>query len=162
MKYDQATNKIKFTDFSLIEVVYFLDAPDGTGKTFLISLLLATIRAKNKIMIAVASSSIAATLLSGRKTAQSMFKIPLDLERMENTVCSIPKNSLKAKVLQDCVFVVWDECTMANKISIEIVNRTMQDIRSNNLSFGGVIFLFAADFRQILPIVSEPLKLTPV
>lgn len=135
--------------------VYFLDAPGGTGKTFLINLLLAKIRAEKKIAIAVASSGIAATLLPGGKTAHSMFKIPLDLDRTENPVCNIPKNSLKAKVLQDCVIVVWDECTMANKMSIEAVNRTMQDIRSNNLLFGGVVFLFAGDFRQILPVVTK-------
>lgn len=57
----------------------------------------------------------------------------------------ISKNSHKAKVLQDCVFVVWDECTMANKVSIEAVNRTMQDLRNNNQLFGGVTFLFAGD-----------------
>ncbi|GFX68491.1 ATP-dependent DNA helicase [Trichonephila clavipes] len=102
--------------------VYFLDAPCGTGKTFLINLLLAKIRSEKKIAIAVASSGIAATLLHGGKTAHSMFEIPLESERMENPVCSVTKNSDKAKVLQDCVFVVWDECTMANKISIEAVN----------------------------------------
>ncbi|GFX90218.1 ATP-dependent DNA helicase [Trichonephila clavipes] len=47
--------------------VYFLDAPGGTGKTFLINLLLAKIRSEKKIAIAVASSGIAATLLHGGK-----------------------------------------------------------------------------------------------
>ncbi|XP_050065101.1 uncharacterized protein LOC126554025 [Aphis gossypii] len=36
--------------------IYFLDAPGGTGKTFLISLILATIRSQNKIALALASS----------------------------------------------------------------------------------------------------------
>ncbi|GFV98003.1 ATP-dependent DNA helicase [Trichonephila clavipes] len=135
--------------------VYFLDAPGGTGKTFLINLLLAKIRSEKKIAIAVASSGINATLLHGGKMAHSMFKIPLESERMENPVCSVTKNSDEAKVLQDCVFVVWDECTMANKISIEAVNRTMQDIRGNTLLFGGATFLFAGDFRQILPVVTK-------
>ncbi|GBP66887.1 ATP-dependent DNA helicase pif1 [Eumeta japonica] len=77
---------------------------------------------------------------------------------MENPVSGIPKNSLKAKVIQDCVFVVWDKCTMANEKSIEAVNRTMQDIRSNKTLFGGVIFLFAGDFRQILPVVIKSMR----
>ncbi|GFT04160.1 ATP-dependent DNA helicase [Trichonephila clavipes] len=98
---------------------------------------------------------IAATLLHGEKTAHSMFKIPLESERMENSVCSVTKNSDKVKVLQDCVFVVRDECTMANKISIEAVNRTMQDLRGITLLFGGATFLFAGDFRQILPVVTK-------
>ncbi|GFV13242.1 ATP-dependent DNA helicase [Trichonephila clavipes] len=64
---------------------------------------------RKKIAIAVASSGIAATLLHGGKTAHSMLKIPLESKRMENPVCNVRKNSDKAKVLQDCVFVVWDE-----------------------------------------------------
>lgn len=135
--------------------VYFLDAPGGTGKTFLINLILAKIRSEKKIAIAVASSGIAATLLPGGKTAHSMFKIPIEVIHMENPVCGISKNSYKAKVLQDCVFVVWDECTMANKVSIEAVNRTMKDLRNNNQLFGGVVFLFAGDFRQTLPVIAK-------
>ncbi|XP_025193949.1 uncharacterized protein LOC112593660 [Melanaphis sacchari] len=38
---------------------FFLDAPGGTGKTFLISLILAKIRSQQKIALAVASSGIA-------------------------------------------------------------------------------------------------------
>jgi len=43
--------------------IYFLDAPGGTGKTFVISLILATIWSRSQIALAVASSGIAATLL---------------------------------------------------------------------------------------------------
>lgn len=42
--------------------IFFLDASGGTGKTFLISLLLATIRSRSNIALALASSGIAATL----------------------------------------------------------------------------------------------------
>lgn len=43
--------------------MFFLDAPGGTGKMFLINLLLAKFRMLGKIALAVASSGIAATLL---------------------------------------------------------------------------------------------------
>jgi hypothetical protein len=38
--------------------LYFLDAPGVTGKAFLISLLLTTVRARSDIAVAVASSGI--------------------------------------------------------------------------------------------------------
>ncbi|GFW89287.1 ATP-dependent DNA helicase [Trichonephila clavipes] len=44
--------------------LFFIDAPGCTGKTFLLSLILATIRSQNNI----ASSGIAATLLDGGRT----------------------------------------------------------------------------------------------
>jgi len=45
--------------------IYFIDAPGGTGKTFVILLILATIRSRSQIALAVASSGIAATFLEG-------------------------------------------------------------------------------------------------
>lgn len=45
--------------------IFFIDAPGGTGKTFLINLILADIRKNNGIALAVASSGIASTLLHG-------------------------------------------------------------------------------------------------
>jgi hypothetical protein len=56
--------------------VFILDAPGGIGKKFLTNLLLAQIRSSGKVALAVASSGIAATLLSGGRTAQSTFKLP--------------------------------------------------------------------------------------
>ena len=41
--------------------IFFSDAPGGTGKTFVIKLILASIRSKNDIALAIASSGIAAT-----------------------------------------------------------------------------------------------------
>lgn len=69
--------------------VFFLDAPGGTGKTFLINLILAKIRSQSKIALAVASSGLAATLLPCGQTAHSMFKIPIDVNQMEFPMCSI-------------------------------------------------------------------------
>ncbi|XP_071642973.1 uncharacterized protein [Temnothorax longispinosus] len=58
--------------------VFFLDAPGGTGKTFLINLLLARVKSDRGIALAVASSGIAATLLEGGRTAHAAFKLPLN------------------------------------------------------------------------------------
>jgi hypothetical protein len=57
----------------------FLDASGGTGKTFVIHLLLAKIRQQFEIAIAVVSSEIAATLLHGVRTAHLTLKLPLKL-----------------------------------------------------------------------------------
>ena len=53
----------------------FLDAPGGTGKTFLINLILAKLSAEGKIALTTASSRIAATLLTGGHTLHNTFKI---------------------------------------------------------------------------------------
>ena len=50
----------------------------GTGKTFLINLILAKMRSEGKVALATVSRGIAATLLTGGRTLHSTFKIPLD------------------------------------------------------------------------------------
>lgn len=80
--------------------IYFLDAPGGTGKTFLISLLSAKIRSQNEVALALASSGIAATLLESRRTAHSPLKLPLNMQINETPVCNIAKNRAMAKILQ--------------------------------------------------------------
>ncbi|XP_074097687.1 uncharacterized protein LOC141526552 [Cotesia typhae] len=147
--YDEVLNSIDSNSGKL----FFLDAPGGTGKTFLINLLLAKIRSRKNIAVAVASSGIAATLIYGGKTAHSAFKLPLNLNYSDNPICNISKQSDMAHVLRETKIIGWDECTMAHKKGIEALNQTLQDIRENNRLMGGLTILLAGDFRQTLPVV---------
>ena len=74
----------------------FLDAHGGTGETFLINLLLAKVRFdKKNIVLAVASSGIAATILEGGRTAHSIFKLPLKICTDDvSSICNISKQSV--------------------------------------------------------------------
>ena len=62
---------------------FFLDAPGGTEKTFLLNLLLADIRYLGHIALAMASSDIAATLLDNGNTAHYLLKLPLNIAEQE-------------------------------------------------------------------------------
>ncbi|GFV23891.1 ATP-dependent DNA helicase [Trichonephila clavipes] len=116
----------------------FLHSPGGTGKTFLINLLLAKIRCDRSIAITVASSGIAATLIDGGKTTHSAFKLPLNLHHSEPVNCNISKQRDMAHVLREAKLIIWDECTMAHKKGMEAQNRTVQDIRGCNQIMGGL------------------------
>ncbi|XP_061385351.1 uncharacterized protein LOC133320776, partial [Danaus plexippus] len=108
-----------------------------------------------KVALAVASSGIAATLLSGGRTAHSVFKLPLNLASEETPTCNISKSSARGALLQQCMLIVWDECTMSHKRAIEALDRCLQDIHSNRKLMGGVVVLLAGDFRQTLPIIER-------
>ena len=131
----------------------FLDAPGGTGKTFLTNLILAKIRLGRGVAVAVASSGIAATLLAGGRTAHSTFKLPLNMTFNENPTCNFPKNSGTAEVLKRAKLLVWDEATMAHKRAFEAIDRTLRDVRQSNQIFGGLTVLICGDFRQTLPVI---------
>lgn len=58
-------------------VLIFIDAPGGTGQTFLINLIFSNIKENGDVAIASASSGIVATLMSDGRTAHSRFKISI-------------------------------------------------------------------------------------
>lgn len=117
------------------------------------NLLLAKIRSENKIALAVASSGIAATLLTGGRTVHSSFKVPTNLAN--STSCSISKQSGLAKLIKKCELIIWDECSMSNKIIFEAIDTTLRDIRDDNALMGGITVLFGGDFRQTLPVIER-------
>lgn len=102
---------------------FFLHGAAGTGKTFLYSLLCDYYRSQGKIVLCVASSGIAAQLLSGGRTAHSRFRIPLELT--DETVCNIPKNSRLADLLRKTALIIWDEVPMQHRGCFEAVDRTL-------------------------------------
>ncbi|XP_050340250.1 ATP-dependent DNA helicase PIF2-like [Bactrocera neohumeralis] len=133
--------------------LFFLDAPGGTGKTFLMSLILATVRARSEIAVAIASSGIAATLLDGCRTAHSALKSPLNLQTTEQPTCNISKHSAMAKVLVESKIIIWDECTIAHKRALEALDRTLKDLPNDSRYFGGAMILLSGDYRQTLPVI---------
>ncbi|KAG5893813.1 hypothetical protein JTB14_027850 [Gonioctena quinquepunctata] len=107
------------------------------------------------VVPAVASSGIAATLLSGGRTAHSVLKLPLNLASEKTPTCNISKSSARGALLQQCKLIVWDECTLSHKRAIEALDRCLQNIQSNRKLMGGVVVLLAGDFRQTLPVIER-------
>jgi len=77
---------------------FFVDGLGGTGKTFLYSCLLSTMCTQGRVAIAVASSSIAALLLDGGRTAHSRLQIPVQGLNSTST-CYISRDSKLAALL---------------------------------------------------------------
>ena len=122
----------------------FIDAPGGMGKTFCFNLLLAAVRAHGQIALAVASSGIDATLLTGGRTFHSCFKAPLQPEA--TSVCSIKGQSTLAEVIRRAKLIIWNETPMAHRHLLEALDRTLLDLMDNNLPFGGKVIILGGDF----------------
>ncbi|GBM72301.1 ATP-dependent DNA helicase pif1 [Araneus ventricosus] len=132
---------------------YFLDGPAGTGKTFVYSTLLHTIRGRGDDVIPVASTGIAATLLIGEggRTAHSVFKIPIDLNA--TSTCNLKPNTKEADMLLKTKLIVWDEAPMTHVHAFLAVDRLLQDLTKCKEPFGGKVILLGGDFRQVLPVI---------
>ena len=73
---------------------YFIDGPEGTGKTFVYRCLTSLCALHNFEVIAAAWTGIAAMLLPKGRTVHSRFKIPLNLH--EHSISSLKVNSQEA------------------------------------------------------------------
>ena len=129
----------------------FIDAPGGTGKTYLLNTVLAYVRKNQGIALATASSGIAATLLKLGRTAHSRFKLPIPPQA--TSTCNISPQDPNGLLLQAADLLVWDEAPMSHRYLLEALDRTLQDIMNNDAMFGGKLLILAGDFRQILPVV---------
>lgn len=136
--------------------VFFVDGPEGTSKTFLYRTLMVRLRSIGEIILATASSGIAATLLPSGRTAHSQFKIHIDIQ--PSSICGIQKQKDLENLIRVVAAIIWDEAPMTNKNCLEALDRSLQDICSNNAPFGGQVLIMGGDFRQVLPIVRKGTK----
>ncbi|GFQ83524.1 ATP-dependent DNA helicase [Trichonephila clavata] len=132
-----------------------LDAPGGTGKTFLLNLLLVFVGKEKDMAVVVASSGIAATLLAGGRTVHSAFKLPLDLARSDSATCNISKGTVQGHVFKTCKLIVWDEATMSHRNAFQAFDKTLQDLRGSSAIMGGATVVLAGGFRQTLLIITH-------
>ncbi|CAN1179597.1 ATP-dependent DNA helicase PIF1 [Linum perenne] len=121
---------------------FFLHGHGGTSKTFLYNCIISKIRSEGKIVLVVASSGIAATLLPDGVTAHSRFKIPLEVDNL--STCMVKKGTEVAELLKEATLIV-----------------TLCDLMNTPLSgpqyspFGGKTVLLGGDFRQTLSVVPK-------
>ncbi|CAN1274367.1 hypothetical protein LINPERPRIM_LOCUS15376 [Linum perenne] len=96
------------------------------GQASIIRCIISKIRSEGKIVLVVASSGIAATLLPDGVTAHSRFKIPLEVDNL--STCMVKKGTEVAELLKEATLIVWDEAPMVHMLSFEAVDRTLCDL----------------------------------
>tara|TARA_B110001452_G_scaffold118768_1_gene98544 strand:+ start:1079 stop:4696 length:3618 start_codon:yes stop_codon:yes gene_type:complete len=140
----------------------FLDAPGGTGKTFCANTLLAGVRSRGEVALAVASSGIAAILLELGRTFHSRCKAPK--VPAPGQMLNIDAQTAVAELFRRARLLLWDEGAMGNRYHLEALDRTLRDLmkmidpRLEYEPFGGKVIVVAGDFRQTLPVVPRASK----
>jgi molybdopterin-guanine dinucleotide biosynthesis protein len=84
--------------------VFFVYGYGSTGKTFLWNAIILWLRSEKLIVIAVASSGVAALLLPRGRTAHSRFKIAIVVD--ESSVCEIRRGSFLADLIVQCSLII--------------------------------------------------------
>ena len=132
----------------------FIDARGGCGKTFLLNAVLAAVRTLDGdgcVALAMATTGIAANLLSLGRTFHSRLKAPLSVSA--DSMLQISAQSSLAKLVRMAKLLLIDESTMLDRFQLEALDRSLKDMMSCEKPFGGKIIILAGDFRQCLPVV---------
>ena len=141
---------------------FFVSGYGGTGKTYLWNRIVNYLRKKNKIVLTVASSGVAALLLPRGRTAHSRFKIPCQIE--DDMICDVSRGTMLLELIQLSSLIIWDEALMANKKCFEALHRTFRDIEkaqspeTATIPFGGKVVVLGGDLMQILPVIEGGTK----
>ena len=131
---------------------HFIDAPAGTGKTFLMVALITMLRSLHKLALPTATSGIAATNFVHGRTAHGRFKIPIPVD--ETSMPKIPLQSKLAVATEIAATILWDEGPNADVLNFACLDRGVQAIMDlRNVFMGGKPFISAGDPRQIPPVV---------
>ena len=96
---------------------FSLGAPWGTGKTFTIRANQALLQMRDRTVIAVASSAVAGSILSGGRAAHSVFKSPIPF--LSDSVCNTSIDSELAKEIRSTEPIIWDEIVVCMRNCIE-------------------------------------------
>ncbi|KAG2224290.1 hypothetical protein INT45_012858 [Circinella minor] len=129
------------------------------GKSLLFKTLLSCVRSQDHIALPVASSSIAAILLPGGRTAHTCFKIPIDADK--TAICNLPLGGTHAYLIRQASLIIWDEAVMCGKWNFQAVDKALCDIMGAtdsalaNVPFSGKVAAFGSDFQQLLPVIKK-------
>jgi hypothetical protein len=139
---ESVTNQIGFNVFAVL-------CSAGTGKTLFANFVACSLRAQGRIVVCVAASALAASLLEGGHTAHHTLHIPIPAN--DATFCSFTAS--ERQVMKSADLLIWDEASMISQHVADTVDRSLQDMLQDTRPFGGKTIMFTGDFKQLLPVL---------
>ncbi|UYV74978.1 hypothetical protein LAZ67_12001956 [Cordylochernes scorpioides] len=158
--YDQIMAAVK--DVTMRPKCFFIDGPGGSGKTYLYTTLMHSVRGMNQVVLLAATTGIAANLLQGGKTMHSLYGLPIPLN--ETSVSNIKMTTMAGGTLRKAKLLIIDECTMASNHALNTIDRLLREVMTedkrypNQIPFGGKVLIVGGDFRQCLPVIPHGMR----
>ncbi len=121
----------------------------GTGKSWFVNGVTWHLRAQSRIVLNVAASALAATVLTGGRTAHSTFRIPIPASN--NSLCGVKAG--ERQLIREAAIIFYDEISMVSVDVANTLDRSLREIMKNSKPFGGKVIVFLGDFKQLLPVM---------
>ncbi|GBM40689.1 hypothetical protein AVEN_159663-1 [Araneus ventricosus] len=155
--FDAIMNTIRYVEEASPKTFY-VNAFAGSGKSFLFSAIIRSVRRLGEIAAPVGWTGISAIILEGGRTAHSSFKLLVPI--LNNSSWSIHHSTKGGRFLKATEIIIWDECTMTPHHALSAVDRSFRDLTGSDLPFGGKVFVFGGDWTHILPVAVHANRIT--
>ena len=117
--------------------MFFIKAPGGTGKSFVMRCLQEGVMGQSKVVIPVASTGLASIQMKNGTTAHRRFRVPIDLDAKSE--CQLTIQSPEAALIRDAAVIMFDEITMCHVYVLLAINKLLQELCNSTLPFGGKV-----------------------
>jgi ATP-dependent DNA helicase PIF1 len=122
----------------------FITGSAGTGKSYLIQLLVEKLRhiMGSEVAVTASTGSAAHNLRLGARTPQSLFCFFKGCKNAPSPAWAAYK------------VLLIDECSMIDRVDFETMNTLAQTVRGSKEPFGGMQIILVGDFLQLPPVAS--------
>jgi hypothetical protein len=79
---------------------------------FLYNTIVSYLRGRGKIVLTIASSSVASLLLPNGHTTHSQFHIPIGIDEL--SICDVKRGTKLTELFIETNLIIWDEAIMTN------------------------------------------------
>ena len=143
---------------------FFLQGLDGTGKTYLLSVLRDMLEAEGMFAEICATTGIAAKLYRGGRTLHSLLGLGVedkDASDQHSKLSKYGPNSERGKLIKSLSLPIVNEASMMQRVLFEHVDTILKDLRclphhdssGDRPYFGGLVVVYACDYLQLLPVL---------
>lgn len=130
----------------------FLSGSAGTGKSFLLKLIIEKLRKDGQGVAVTAPTGVAAFNINGM-TLHSFSGYPLSNQfNLKKLKESIKNSATKAKNYLENSVLIIDEISMVSGEMLDHLDEIAQYVRQSDEPFGGLKLLFCGDFFQLPPV----------
>jgi len=133
----------------------FMSGPGGSGKSFLIQLLVNRYKNQKKIQVCALTGVAAELLGCDAKTIHSWSGTGISKGTSDKIIASVVRRKKHIIIWKKIDILIVDEVSMMSKEYYEILDSIGKKIRCSEEPLGGIQLLFSGDFHQLPPIGSK-------
>lgn len=136
----------------------FITGPGGVGKTFLLHILIESLRRNGQRVSVTATTGVAATLHTNGRTIHSWASMGCGDKEVREYARRLRWRGMEKarKRILDTTVLVIDEASMLTPIFFDKLDRLCRTIRKrSDIPFGGIRVIMVGDFFQLGPILKD-------